>query len=161
MRAKVRVLMVCLGNICRSPTAHGVFQNRIENAGLADSIYVDCSGTGNYHIGEKPDRRSIATAAQRGYDLDSFRARQVQDSDFEQFDYILAMDVSNLRDLQHRCPAVYLSKLQLFLDYADCSHDAVPDPYYSGPAGFDIVLDLIEDASDGLLQHIRERHFPQ
>ena len=160
MTAKIQVLMVCLGNICRSPTAHGVFQNRIENAGLGDKIHVDCSGTGNYHIGEKPDLRSIETAARRGYDLDSFRARQVQASDFERFDYILAMDATNLRDLRARCPQVYLPKLQLFLDYAAADCEAVPDPYFSGPEGFDVVLDLIEDASDGLLAHIRERHFP-
>lgn len=161
MTAQIQVLMVCLGNICRSPTAHGVFQNRVNNAGLTDKIHVDCSGTGNYHIGEKPDLRSIETAAQRGYELDKFRARQVQASDFEQFDYILAMDHSNLKDLRARCPANSRSKLQLFLDYADCNYEAVPDPYFSGPEGFDIVLDLIEDASDGLLRYIRNRHFPE
>jgi protein-tyrosine phosphatase len=160
MTANIQVLMVCLGNICRSPTAHGVFNNRIKNAGLADKIHVDCSGTGNYHIGEKPDRRSIETAAQRGYDLSSFRARQVQASDFGRFDYILAMDNANLRDLQARCPQAYLSKLQLFLDYAGADCEAVPDPYFSGAEGFDVVLDLIEDASDGLLAYIRDRHFP-
>lgn len=160
MTAKIQVLMVCLGNICRSPTAHGVFKNRIENADLADKIQVDCSGTGNYHIGEKPDLRSIEAAAQRGYDLDGFRARQVQASDFERFDYILAMDTANLRDLQARCPQAYLSKLQLFLDYAAADCEAVPDPYLRGPEGFDVVLDLIEDASDGLLSHICDRHFP-
>lgn len=156
----IQVLMVCLGNICRSPTAHGVMNKCIENKGLSDNIKVDSAGTGSWHIGEQPDRRAIEAAAQRGYSLHTFRARQVVVADYRQFDYILAMDRTNLKELRAQCPQAHLSKLQLLLEFADCNHESVPDPYYSGSSGFELVLDLVEQACDSLLEHIRSQHFP-
>ena len=146
--------MVCLGNICRSPTAQGVFEKAIENRGLGDVINVDSAGTGDWHLGQPPDPRSVAAAAARGYDLSTQRARQVTDDDFERFDWILAMDSNNLRDLMKRCPTTAEHKLQLFLSFAGSEHESVPDPYYSGDKGFELVLDLVEVASDNLLSHL-------
>ncbi len=151
-----RVLFVCLGNICRSPTAHGVFHQRVDASGLAHRIEVDSAGTAAYHIGKAPDQRSVSAAQRRGYDLSPLRARQVEASDFGSFDYILAMDHSNLANLERVCPADYKGHLGLFLDFADCSEVEVPDPYYGGADGFGHVLDLVEAASDGLLGHIRQ-----
>jgi protein-tyrosine phosphatase len=157
-RAKpIRVLMVCLGNICRSPTAHAVFFARVNDAGLGDAIEVDSAGTGDYHIGEKPDKRARNAAKQRGYDLSGLRARQVKASDFEKFDYILAMDDNNLRDLLAQCPKALRHKVQLFMEFTDNNDLSVPDPYFSGVDGFQLVLNLTEAASDGLLAHIRQR----
>ena len=150
-----RVLFVCLGNICRSPTAHGVFESMVQARGLGDRISVDSCGTGDWHIGHAPDKRAAAEAAQRGYDLSHLRARQVQASDFQQFDYILAMDSQNLADLQAMSPADFSGFLGLFLPFApDNPTDEVPDPYYGGAAGFTQVLDMVEAASEGLLAEI-------
>lgn len=158
----VSVLMVCLGNICRSPTAHGVMEKHIENSGLSGKVIVDSAGTGDWHAGEGPDRRAAAAAGRRGYRLDHLRARQVAPDDFGRFDYILAMDHANLKELQRRCPAAHRAKLALFLAYGGLGRDVVPDPYYTGGRqGFELVLDLVEDACEGLLAHIRERHFPE
>lgn len=155
----VSVLFVCLGNICRSPTAHGVFEQRAAEQGLADKITVDSSGTGDWHVGHEPDSRSMAAAAKRGYDLSALRARQVIAADFSSFDYILAMDHSNLSDLQAMSPANYAGELALFLHYGkNCSTEEVPDPYYGSGDGFNRVLDLVEEASEGLLQHIVQKH---
>jgi protein-tyrosine phosphatase len=154
----IRVLMVCLGNICRSPTAHGVMQKQIENNQLMECIEVDSAGTGDWHCGERPDPRTLAAAALRGYALDSLRARQVVASDFESFDYIFAMDQMNLAELRAQCPPQHLSKLQLLLDHANSDLEAVPDPYYSGEAGFELVLDLVEEACERVLQHLCVRH---
>jgi protein-tyrosine phosphatase len=152
---KHKVLFVCLGNICRSPTAHGFFQHLVESRGLSDSITVDSCGTGDWHIGHPPDSRASAEALKRGYDLSGLRARQVSPDDFERFDYILAMDQKNLKDLQAICPAGYGGRLDLFLAFArDTELTEVPDPYYGGDEGFADVLDLIEDASEGLLEEI-------
>ncbi len=156
----IQVLMVCLGNICRSPTAHGVMNKCIENQGLSNNIKVDSAGTGNWHIGEQPDRRAIEAAAQRGYSLQALRARQVVAADYQQFNYILAMDRTNLKELRAACPQAHLSKLQLLLEFADSNHESVPDPYYSGQSGFELVLDLVEEACANLLAHIRSQHFP-
>ncbi len=157
MTMPVRFLMVCLGNICRSPTAHAVFQQRIEAAGLMASVQVDSAGTGDYHIGAAPDPRTQAAGARRGYDLSRLRARQVGLIDFENFDHILAMDENNLRDLARLCPPEQQHKLQLFMDFApDCGR-SVPDPYYEESEAFERVLDLVEAASDGLLRHILAR----
>jgi protein-tyrosine phosphatase len=153
----IKVLMVCLGNICRSPTAHAVFSKRVSDAKLKKAIEVDSAGTGDFHIGEKPDKRARSAAKQRGYDLSGLRARQVKASDFEKFDYILAMDDNNLRDLLAQCPLELRHKLQLFMEFTDNNYMSVPDPYYSGVDGFQLVLNLVEDASDGLLAHIRQR----
>jgi len=155
---KVRVLFVCLGNICRSPTAHGVFQYLVEQAGLADEIAVDSCGTGGWHAGEAPDARATAEARARGYDLSPLRARQVTGDDFSHFDYILGMDHSNLRDLRELCPDDYQGHLGLFLQFAEMDVEEVPDPYYGGAAGFGHVLNLVEAASHGLLEAIRRAH---
>ncbi|GGK68834.1 low molecular weight protein-tyrosine-phosphatase [Amphritea balenae] len=151
-----RVLFVCLGNICRSPTAHGVFRHLVEQQGLAHLIEIDSAGTAAYHVGNAPDHRSAAAALQRGYDLSDLRARQAIPADFDHYDYILAMDGQNLEDLQGICPADYKGHLGLFLSFVDDSTRDVPDPYYGGASGFDQVLDLVERASDALLQQIRK-----
>lgn len=150
------VLFVCLGNICRSPTAHGVFAGLVEEAGLASEVAVDSAGTGAWHIGEPPDGRAMLAARERGYDLSSQRARQVEVSDFERFDYILAMDRSNLMHLEALAPEEFSGYLGLFLDFhPDSSEREVPDPYYGGDDGFNRVLDMVEAASRGLLQSMR------
>ena len=155
----VNVLFVCMGNICRSPTAEGVFARRVEEAGLQNKIGIDSAGTHAYHVGEPPDPRAQKSALARGVDIAHLRARRAIAADFERFDYVLAMDYDNLENLQSLCEPEHSSKLQLFLEYG--SHAdirEVPDPYYGGPLGFERVLDLIEDASDGLLQSILDRH---
>lgn len=151
-----KVLFVCLGNICRSPTAHGVFQALVNAQGLNDRILVDSAGTAAYHVGNPPDSRSTQTARKRGYDLSSLRARQALSVDFEQFDYILAMDRSNLDNLRELKPRHYQGHLGLFLDFGAMPEREVPDPYYGGDAGFEHVLDLVESASEGLLEHIKK-----
>ena len=157
-RAAVNVMFVCLGNICRSPTAHGVFQQMVVDAGLADCISVESSGTGAWHVGEAPDQRATRTALQRGYDLSALRARKVLPEDFDCFHYMLAMDQQNLADLQQLCPVDFNGELNLFLDYASGPEREVPDPYYGAGDGFEYVLDLVEDASQRLLKHIQSTH---
>lgn len=155
----VKVLFVCLGNICRSPTAHGVFQDLVNQRNLAQQITVDSAGTGSWHIGKAPDSRATIAARGRGYDLSSLRARQVSPSDFASFDYVLAMDRDNLRVLRTLQPEDYRGHLDLFLSFgADSDTAEVPDPYYGGDEGFEHVLDLVESASEGLLTHIIQRH---
>jgi protein-tyrosine phosphatase len=147
------VLMVCTGNICRSPSADGVLRHLVDRAGMAHCITVDSAGTMDYHVGEAPDRRAQLHAKKRGYDLSNLRAREVKASDFAQFDLILAMDQSHLSHLQRRCPAEMAHKVQLFLDYAQQFNESdVPDPYYGGADGFEHVLDLVEDACAGVLK---------
>lgn len=155
----VKVLFVCLGNICRSPTAHGVFQQYVDNRGLQQAVSVDSAGTGAWHIGNPPDRRATAAAGRRGYDLSPLRARKVIEADFGQFDYIMAMDHDNLDVLESMRPADYPGELGLFLSYG-CNSGVleVPDPYYGGESGFEHVLDQVEAASEGLLEHIASRH---
>lgn len=150
----VAVLFCCLGNICRSPTAHGVFRQLVSEEGLADRIGIDSCGTGAWHVGEPPDRRAAVEAARRGYDLSALRARQVSPDDFSRFHYILAMDRSNLAELQRMCPHNYSGHLGLFLPFAGAEEEEVPDPYYGGAKGFSHVLDLVEAASEGLLREI-------
>ncbi|ARE42184.1 Low molecular weight protein tyrosine phosphatase [Rhodovulum sp. P5] len=145
-----RILFVCLGNICRSPTAHGVFDHMARAAG--QPVEVDSAGTGGWHVGDPPDRRAQAEAAKRGYDLSQLRARQAQPQDFADFDLILAMDRSNLAALERMRPEGNDTPVRLFLEYSDSLQEEVPDPYYEG--GFDLVLDLIEDASRGLLRDL-------
>lgn len=149
-----KVLFVCLGNICRSPTAQGVFQTQVARQGLSESIEIDSAGTASWHIGKEPDPRTQAHALKRSYDLSGLRGRQVTVSDFEYFDFILAMDRSNLSDLQAMCPSEYQSKLKLFLEFTDMPELEVPDPYDGGSAGFEHVLDLIESAGEGLLSFL-------
>ncbi len=155
----VRVLFVCLGNICRSPTAHGVFEGFVKDAGLQNAIEVDSAGTGDWHLGEQPDKRSQVAAAARGYNLGQLRSRLVTAEDFRQFDYILAMDNKNLTDLQLMRPGGNEAVLELFLKFCDSDTiEDVPDPYYGGEGGFEQVLDLVESASAGLLQTIKTTH---
>lgn len=157
--SEVSVLFVCLGNICRSPTAHGIFQHLVTQEKLAERILIDSAGTGDWHIGHAPDQRSQAAAIARGYDISHLRARQVSAGDFSSFDYILAMDNQNLTNLKAMQPANYDGHLGLFLAFGGQSdYREVPDPYYGGEAGFQLVLDLIQDASEGLLDHIRRHH---
>jgi protein-tyrosine phosphatase len=152
---KTKVLFVCLGNICRSPTAEGVFRALVEARGLESTISIDSAGTGDWHIGRASDERAIRAALTRGYDLSPLRARQTLADDFRHFDYILAMDEPNLQHLKALAPDDYTGHLRLFLDFSgQDSHREVPDPYYGGEQGFELVLDLIEDASEGLLAHI-------
>ncbi len=156
---KVKVLFVCMGNICRSPTAEAVFRARVSEANLAQEIFIDSAGTHDYHVGEPPDGRTRRAAAQRGYDMSGLRGRQVGIEDFAQFDYVLAMDEANLAILQRLRPSQAETHLGLFLEFAARHNEReVPDPYYGGADGFERVLDLVEDASDGLLRHIRTTH---
>ena len=158
LKRKVRVLFVCLGNICRSPTAEGVFRHLVEKADLATRIVIDSAGTGEWHIGSPPDSRACRAAILRGYDLTLLRGRQVNRKDFSDFDYVLAMDEENLRDLQRLSPRDQAHKIRLFTDFSTNGAQGVPDPYAGGPQGFELVLDLVEDAAQGLLRHIRNEH---
>lgn len=154
----VRVLMVCTGNICRSPTAEGVLRQRLQRAGLAERVAVDSAGTHGYHTGEPPDARAIRHAGQRGYDISRLQARPVRSDDFERFDWLLAMDESHLGWLQRRMPDGARCRLALLMSFARHHRGVseIPDPYYGGPAGFDRVLDLVEDACDGLLARLHD-----
>ncbi len=158
IKEKVSVLFVCMGNICRSPTAEGVFRKHVSDAGLDAAIQTDSAGTHAYHSGEPADRRAHAAAERRGFSLEGIRARRVTDEDFDQFDFILAMDEDNLVVLQERAPDEHISKVRLFLEFAESRHEnEVPDPYYGGSAGFERVLDLVEEASQGLLETLRKK----
>ena len=153
-----KVLFVCTANICRSPTAEGVFRHLTMAENLHQHVVIDSAGTHAYHIGEAPDKRSTAAAARRGYDLSELRARRIAASDFVEFDYILAMDRDHLSILERSAPAGHRAKVAMFLDFS--SHhrgDEVPDPYYGGEQGFEFVLDMIEDASEGLLAAIKKK----
>lgn len=152
---KVRVFFVCLANICRSPTAEVVFRQYVKQAGLAEFFQIDSAGTGNHHIGEPPDPRACRIASQRGYDLTRLRARQVNKNDFAQFDYVLAMDIENMRALVHLCPREHGHKVRLLTDFCSAGTCTIPDPYSGGPEGFVHMLDLVEDAARGFLRHIR------
>ena len=154
----VSVLFVCLGNICRSPTAEGIFQHYVNQAGLQKKIIIDSAGTGEWHIGKAPDPRTQAAALTRGYDLGKLRARQVARNDFTKFDYILAMDKQNLTDLKDLCTTKFSGQLDLFLRFGTTKVLEVPDPYYGGEKGFHQVVDLVEDAATGLLKHICKEH---
>lgn len=155
----VKVLFVCMGNICRSPTAEGVFRHLVSSQGLDAKLKIDSAGTHAYHVGEAPDPRAQATAKRRGVDLGRLRARRVSADDIEQFDYILAMDNDNHQHLIAISPPGHDHKVRLMLDYApELDLSEVPDPYYGGINGFERVLDLIEAASLGLLDDIRQRH---
>lgn len=151
------ILFVCMGNICRSPTADGVLRHMVVAEGLKERVTVDSAGTHNYHPGSPPDPRSQEHAALRGYDLSTLRARQISESDFEAFDLILAMDWDNLARLQDLCPTQHLCKIRRLTEFC-LAHNSpvVPDPYYDGPSAFEHVLDLVEDACNGLMQHVRK-----
>ncbi len=153
---KISVLFVCMGNICRSPTAEGVFRKLVEDAGLQERVHSDSAGTHAYHAGEGPDRRASEAAARRGFSLDNIRARRVSKADFLTFDYILAMDRENLSILEDLAGETQQPKVRLFLEFARSAPEReVPDPYYGGLSGFEKVLDLVEDASQGLLDAVQ------
>lgn len=154
----VRVLFVCMGNICRSPTAHAVFRQQVLEAGLSDQIEIDSAGTHGYHIGNPPDARATATARQRGIEMSDLNARQVSVADFTHFDYIAAMDNDNLRLLKASCPQGEQQRLSLMLDWTTGWGDEVPDPYYGGDSGFEHVFDMLTDACGSLLAAIVSRH---
>lgn len=155
----IKVLFVCMGNICRSPLAEGAFSNLLEQHRLGEFISTDSAGTHDYHIGEPPDPRAQASALRRGMDISAQRARLVQREDFARFDYILAMDRQNYARLEKLSTPDDRRKLRLFLDYAPHLGEVeVPDPYYGGPGGFERVLDMVEEAAQGLLEHIRKQH---
>ena len=152
------VLFVCMGNYCRSPTAEGVFRAIVQRQAPELPIHIDSAGTHDYHVGKAPDPRTVAAAKRRGYELADLRARQVDDEDFARFDYVIAMDRDNRRELLARSPEHLRQRVCLFMDFADRPDmPEVPDPYYGGPPGFELVLDLVEEASNGLLAHLLER----
>lgn len=155
---EVSVVFVCLGNICRSPLAEGFFRELVEKAGLSDRIEIDSAGTSNYHIGELPDRRAREAARRRGIELTS-RARQLKRADLDRFDFVIVMDSENQRDVERLANGRCRARIQRLLEYAD-SFDAedVPDPYYGGPEGFELVCDMVEHACERLLTHIREQN---
>jgi len=157
-KEKVSVLFVCMGNICRSPTAHGVFRKMVDDEGLSDHIEIDSAGTHSYHVGHPPDERAQSTALRRGLDMSDLRARKAKERDFESFDLVLAMDRDNYAILESYTTSDTVYKLRLFMEFAP-DHwrtSEVPDPYYGGPNGFEQVFDMVEDASRGLISHIRE-----
>jgi len=155
----VKVLFVCMGNICRSPTAEGVFQHLVEQQGYSEHIEIDSAGTHAYHVGEGPDPRSQEAAARRGIEMGHLRGRKAKAQDMKVFDYVLAMDRENYENLLDICPSGLEQKIVLFMSYAaDRPEQEVPDPYFGGPGGFDRVLDMIEEAAAGLLEEIKQRH---
>ena len=155
-RPSVSVLFVCMGNICRSPTAEGVFRAAVVREGLSERIRIDSAGTHDYHIGDPPDARAQQHALRRGYDLSNLRARQVMRADFANFDYLIAMDRANRLALERISPERHRNRIHLFLAFAESVNEQeVPDPYYGGAQGFETVLDLVENAAAGLLRHIR------
>ena len=154
-KEKISVLFVCMGNICRSPTAEGVFRHQVAAAGLSDRFAIDSAGTHAYHVGEPPDRRAVAAAERRGVSMDDIRARRVSEDDFERFDLIIPMDEDNLERLLAQAPDEHHHKIKLFLQFATSEESEVPDPYYGGSAGFERVIDLIEDASRGMLETLQ------
>lgn len=155
---EVSVLFVCMGNICRSPTAEGVFRKMIDDAGLTERVLIDSAGTHAYHTGESPDRRAQEAAARRGISMSGQRARRVVEEDFERFEFIIAMDRLNLETLKDRAGDASVEHLHLMLDFAEAAEPVdVPDPYYGAASGFERVLDLVEDAAAGLLQQVQQR----
>ena len=154
----MRVLFVCMGNICRSPTAEGVFREFVRRHAPELELEIDSAGTHDYHVGEPPDPRALKAASTRGLDISGLRARQVEDADFERFDLIVAMDRLNYETLRDRSAPAFHPRIRLLLEFADdTGREEVPDPYYGGAKGFEEVLDLLEDASAGLLAEVRRK----
>ncbi|AYV20522.1 low molecular weight protein-tyrosine-phosphatase [Vibrio mediterranei] len=151
-KKKPSILVVCMGNICRSPTGEAVLRSRAANQGV--EVLIDSAGTIGYHHGDAPDKRAQAAGEARGYSFSGIKARQVTDEDFEVFDMILAADKDNLADLKQRCPQHLKYKLSLFLSHGSSSYSEIPDPYYGGEQGFELVLDLIEEAADAVLAKV-------
>jgi len=162
MSEVIRVLMVCTGNICRSPTAEGVLRRKLADAGLAGRVEVRSAGTVDYHAGSPPDHRAQRSALRRGYDLSRQRARGLRPDDFERFDLLLAMEAEHLERMTEMCPGPLVDRLRLLMDFSPQrpSGTGVPDPYYGAPAGFERVLDLIEEACDGLVRDLQARLLP-
>lgn len=155
---RLHIVFFCMGNICRSPTAHGVFRQRVEQAGLQDWVHIDSAGTHNYHPGKAPDSRTQRHALMRGYDLSDLRARQLVDADFEQAHLLLGMDWDNMALAESMAPAQAMRKLRRLTEFCQRHTDpVVPDPYYGGAPDFERVLDLVEDACDGLLLHVKKQ----
>jgi protein-tyrosine phosphatase len=158
---KIKVLFVCMGNICRSPTAEGVFAHLLAQRKLSDYFEIDSAGTHAYHINEAPDLRAQRAAKNRGIDLSALRARQISLADFIEFDYLLVMDHDNYEVLEHLCPSSYQGKVHYLMDYApQFKTREVPDPYYGGGYGFERVLDLVEKASLGFLAAVQPEKEP-
>lgn len=150
-----KILFICMGNICRSPSAEAVFSQLLKQRGLAQDFVIDSAGTHSYHVGSPPDRRSMRAARQRGIEMAHLRARQVVAADFDRFDWLVVMDQNNLASLQAMFPDAQLQKIHAMMDFAtEASHAEVPDPYYGGDHGFELVLDLLADASKGLLEFV-------
>jgi len=162
MSQALRVLMVCTGNICRSPTAEGVLRHKLVALGLQHRVEVDSAGTVDYHVGSPPDHRAQKAALRRGYDLSRQRARQLRPEDFERFDLVLGMDAEHVERMLELCPEALADRVRLLMDYSPRRPRGteVPDPYYGAPAGFERVLDLVEEACDGLVQDLRVRLAP-
>lgn len=155
----IRVVFVCMGNICRSPTAHGVFRHKIEALGLADQVDVDSAGTHGFHLGSPPDRRAMATLADRGIDVADLRSRQITLSDFTIFDYVLAMDEANYRHLRSLAPESTKGRVHRLMDFApEANTLEVPDPYYGGALGFEKVFELVDAGTEGFIRHLKARH---
>lgn len=158
----IRVLFVCMGNICRSPMAQGVLERRLHEEQLADRVVVDSAGTHHYHTGEPPDRRGVAAARRRGIEIGDQRARSVRDDDFMSFDLILAMDADNERKLRAVCPPFYADRIRLVMEFApELREREVPDPYYVGGEGFEKVLDMLELCMEGLVDELHDRLDPR
>jgi protein-tyrosine phosphatase len=158
----VSVLFVCMGNICRSPTAHAVFRDLVRKEGLESAIEIDSAGTHAYHVGEMPDRRSMQVAKDRGIEMADLRARKVDFGDLYEYDYVLAMDEANLANLMEMALPEHKEKIRLFMDFApEHPEKEVPDPYYGGPEGFNQVFDMVTAASEGLLSHIKKTHLSE
>lgn len=154
----MKLLFVCMGNICRSPTAEAVFRHVLQQRAPDVSVEIDSAGTHDYHAGEAPDRRAIEAARRRGIDMSGLRARRVEAGDFERFDLLLVMDHDNLTELRRQAPPQFHERIRLFMEYAPEAHSrVVPDPYYGGHQGFEEVLDLLEQAAQGLLQEVLKR----
>ena len=156
---KISILFVCLGNICRSPTAEGIFRHMLSEMNISDNFELDSAGTHAYHVGAAPDSRAQATAVAHGVDLSDLKGRKVEVSDFDKFDFVLAMDKDNYSNLKEMCPPERYQNLSLFLDFAkELDIDEVPDPYYGGTGGFDKVFDMLEQASLGLIEYIKNKN---
>lgn len=156
--AELSVLFICTGNICRSPTAQGIFEHKLAQAGLDRKVFVDSAGTHGFHVGNKPDARARRAAARRGFDLSRQRSRRIETHDFVRFDYVVGMDHANMAALHERCPAAHRDKLSLLLQFMPAAElEEVPDPYYGGSEGFERVLDLLDGAADALLEDVRRR----
>ena len=162
MTASIRVLMVCTGNICRSPTAEGVLRRKLADAGLQHRVEVASAGTVDYHAGSPPDHRAQQSALRRGYDLSRQRARQLRADDFERFDLVLAMDTDHVERMVELCPGPLVDRIRLLMDFSPTRPRgvSVPDPYYGAPAGFERVLDMVEEACDGLIRALHARLEP-